>query len=481
MLLKRLGATVLGVSATVVMTGCLQITAQDGAQTDAIGPLHLTTTFCTTGNSSGPSPDDPSRCGPASSTGPEELVLAYLVPTTITAPATVKLTTSSGPLTMAGDPAWAAVAQSATPAPAGQAWVGYRSPPFTAGGATPSATDTAIVTAEADFALPPAADGGPFAAGPVTYRVRMGERDTTDPESTPTSCFGTVASRAAAQRARRAYARGVRSRSRLARAAGVVGPPPSGNTYCQRAPTAPITVATRDLALLPAAAASVQQGSPVDLAFSAKFAGPAGPAFDLGVSGVPGATVAPALTPDTDSTTAVPVHVDVPLETPAGTYDVTLTATSGGQTRSATTKLTVGDAPALTETLDGLAQTTLAQIRAGGQPGTVGCNVACTATVDLLMYKPPADRVGIAAQRKYRAVATVLLGRVQKPLAAGIKETVTVPVMDAAKDRLRNLGRFTLVVRTTARDSRGQVTGAIIRKVRLAPGCAARPGCVPRR
>jgi hypothetical protein len=476
MLLKRLGAAVLGVSVTVAITGCLQITAQDNAQTDAIGPLHLTTTLCTTNNSGGPSPDAASGCAPASGS-PEELVLAYLVPTAITAPATVRLTTSDGPLSMTSDPSWAAVAESATPAPAGLVWVGYRSPPFTAGGTTPSTTDPATVTAEADFALPPAAGGGPFASGPVTYRVRMGERDAASPESAPTTCFGGAASRAAARRARRAYARGVRSRSRLARAAGA----PSGNTSCGRTPTAPITVATRDLALVPAAAAGVQQGSPVDLAFAAKFAGAAGPTFALGVSGVPGATVAPTLTPDADSTTGVPVHVDVPLETPAGTYDVTLTATSGAQTRSATTQLTVGDAPALTETLDGLPQTTLAQIRAAGQPGTVGCNVACTATVDLLLYKPPADRVGIAAQRKYRAVPTVLLGRVQEPLAAGIKQTVTIPVKDAAKDKLRNLGRFTLVVRTTARDSRGQVTRAIVRKVRLAPGCGSRPGCVPRR
>lgn len=485
MLFKRFAAAALAVVAIVVLTGCVQITRQDAAQTDQIGPLRLTTTFCTTQNFGGPSPDVPTNCSPAStSTNSEELVLAYLVPTTITAPATVRLTTADGPLTMTGDPSWAAAVERDTPAPAGQAWVGYRSPPFTPGGAHPSTTDPATVTADADFALPPAADGGPFASGPVTYRVRMGERGN-GPEAQPTSCFNNVPVLTAAQqaRARRVLRQGASSRRTVARAAGIVAQP-TGNTVCFRRPTDPITVDTRDLAILPGGGATAAQGTTVDVPFNARFAGPAGPSFALSVSGPPGTTVDPTFTPGADSTSLIAAHVAVPEDLAPGTYDVRLRATSGGQTRTGTTQLTVTAAPPLpplTETLDELVPTTLSQVLAGGQPATVGCNVNCAATVDLLMYKPPADRVGISATRHWRAIPTVLLGRVKVPVAGGSKQTVTIPVKDAARDKLAHLGRFTLVIRTTATDRRGQDTPALVRKVRLKPGCAGPPDCVPRR
>ncbi|MGZ6695409.1 MAG: COG1470 family protein [Solirubrobacteraceae bacterium] len=498
---KKLAATGVAVIAVVALTGCLEITDQQSSQVDVIGPLRLTTTLCTTNGSLGNAPADPSSCTPASSTstspfggsgGREQLLLAYLVPTTITPPATIALTTVDGPQTMSPDFSYAAVVETANPAPAGEHWLGFRSALFDPRGSTPSATDPGVVAAAADFGLPPASDGGPFASGPVTYRVNFGERyPAAGNEDAPVQCYSTstppltVAQRAKARRAIRRGARSVRS---VAKAAGVIGPPDfSGDTDCNIATTDPITADTRDLAVLPGGGATATQGSTVTVPFNVKFAGPASPdaTFALSASGVPGTSVAPSITPAGDSTTMVPVTVAVPADLAPGTYDVHLTATKGAQARTGTTRLTVTAAPPplppLTETLDELPQSTLASVTTTGQPATVGCNVNCAATVDLLMYKPPADRVGIAARRKWHAVPTVLLGRVKVDLSGGAKQTVTVAVKDSAKDKLHNLGKFTLLIRTTAVDSRGQRTPALVRKVRLKPGCAGRAGCVPRR
>lgn len=132
---------------------------------------------------------------------------------------------------------------------------------------------------------------------------------------------------------------------------------------------------------------------------------------------VAGATLTPSqatYTPETDGSQQIDVKVDLPRETEPDTYPVSLVATlPNGQKRTAVAQVTVTPAsarqlPPLVETLDEIAPTSLDAIKTNGLPVTIGCNTACDATVDLLMYKPPADRAGIA-----KAVSTVLLGRVR--------------------------------------------------------------------
>jgi hypothetical protein len=105
-----------------------------------------------------------------------------------------------------------------------------------------------------------------------------------------------------------------------------------------------------------------------------------------------------------------------------------------------------------------------------------GCNTGCDATVDLLVYEPPAQRAGIA--RHYQEVPTVLIGRVNTSLGEKGFKRAPIKLFPQAIAGLRHLDRYTLVVRTTAiARSGGNRTKALVRKLRIRHGC--KPGVKP--
>jgi hypothetical protein len=108
-------------------------------------------------------------------------------------------------------------------------------------------------------------------------------------------------------------------------------------TACGRTSTAG-AVALKDLRGS-GGAVSVAPGQNATVPFTLRYAGDAGPTFALSAAtGIPGASAVPSsssLTPAAAGFQDASVGVSVPAGTPAGAYAVTLTATVGGQTRSA--------------------------------------------------------------------------------------------------------------------------------------------------
>jgi hypothetical protein len=99
---------------------------------------------------------------------------------------------------------------------------------------------------------------------------------------------------------------------------------------------------------------------------------------------------------------------------------------------------------------------------------TIGCNQACDTVVDLLIYRPPAHRAGIA---RYRRVQTVLVGRAFIGLrAAGHREFRLRP-FPVPRAGLPRLARVTVLVRTTAANLDGHRTPALLVKRHLHPDC----------
>jgi hypothetical protein len=319
----------------IAMNGCVIIEAQSSSQQSPLGGVQITTTACASdigSDNPGYSPIDPNcqGAGKGGNTGgdsavdlPVQLLIGYRIPTDATAPNTITTTSPSGgsAFTFTSSATYTSELQRLSPAPSGEQWVGYLSSVqnFTVAG-------TQRFTVAPTFELVEAADGSAF-QGPFKYRTVVGFRtvDGSTPGSRPVTCGGTLTG------------------GYLTDGIGVCADNPSPGTIATDAQQP-----TEDLGILDAPGTqSVTQGNVARVKFQADYAGDGNPAptFDLSAStDIPSAIALPStptLTPD-DGTTQLRVILRVPVDTPPGSYDVTLAATlPNGETRSSTHEVLV--------------------------------------------------------------------------------------------------------------------------------------------
>ena len=313
LLMRRLLAGVL-LAVALPLTGCVQITDQTESQQQQIGDVRLSTTFClsvpnadggtcqaSNTNSDRPVGNDHAR-----------LLLGYRVPTAAVAPPTVSVSSTepAGTLTLSPSPTYTSELQRLSPAPAGQKWVGYISRNLL----NTEQVGNSVHTATADFALGRGSNGSPF-IGPFDYKVTIGARGA-NPALAPAP-------------------------------ATVVCHPTDARTWhdpeatiCSDSPKAPAgfeggTLATKDVGVLNGATVTAEQGTATSIPFQVRSVGSGLPIMNLSAGTTAPAATATSSLPQIQpiaGTQNVPVSVDVASNTPPGTYDVTLTATTvGGQ------------------------------------------------------------------------------------------------------------------------------------------------------
>lgn len=294
---KTFLAIAIAIAAVAAMSGCITIESQTVAQQGGIGNVQINT-----------------RVGGDMSAGTAQALLAYRIPSTTAAPASFTTTATSNGSSFRFDlsPSFTSQLQSKQPAPSGEQWVGYLSEAVT------FPTDHNTFTVAPEFTLRQGSDGSAF-HGPFTYRTIAGFRpvDGSNPASRNVLCASPITSQS------------------------------SDGTICSDDPTSTSTIATdqqqstQDLGILDAPGTeSVNQGKVARVKFSVDFAGDGNPAptFDLSATtDIPGGTVQPStpvLTPD-EGLTQLRAITQVPVDTPPGHYDVTLTASlPGGEVRS---------------------------------------------------------------------------------------------------------------------------------------------------
>ncbi|MEK6251302.1 MAG: WxL domain-containing protein [Actinomycetota bacterium] len=372
------------------------IKSNSSLQLNNIGGVQVTTRFCASDTTNpfnnGYSPTDPwcqkfasggnANAGGNSNVdaddaaaGTLQLMIAYRIPTTATAPDTITATEPSGgsAITFTKNTSYSSQLESLSAAGSGKQWVGYLS---TAQSYTESSANQYFTVAP-QFTLQQGADGSPF-QGPFNYRVVVGFRrvNATYTASRTVNCGGNLYA---------LYDDGP--------GAGICVDDPSSSTVASD-----LSQATRDLGVMPGSSTSVHAGATATVPFTLKYAGTT--CFCLWTvsasTNIPGATATPAvtsITPTTDTTNPDNVTVNVPANTAPGPYTVTETADfTGTPTRTGTATLVVGaafifdPAPALlsslgTVALNGQAQTTTAQMNNFGVNDTSGAASGWNVTV----------------------------------------------------------------------------------------------------
>jgi len=309
---RRLFVVAIGFGTAAALSGCVVIASQSSQQLDTIGAVKLTTTACFSqqpdctemGNSNTPS------------NVPFQGLVGYRLPTDVSTPQMIS-SSAGQPLSFTRDPSYADELQRLAPAGRNQKWVGYRSAATAANPLNPS------FTVSPTFSLKQGQDGTPF-QGPFAYRVVVGARgvpgNTNQPVACGSSLFGSSDTRTVC----------------------VDSPAPSELGVNLIQPTQDIGIVSD------ATARKADRGDTTPLSFKLLYAGKAGspPLVSLRAStNIPdgGAKSVPAnLTPPGGSSKAR-VLLQIPRDTPPGSYDVTLVATTaGGQVRSRTHELQVG-------------------------------------------------------------------------------------------------------------------------------------------
>jgi hypothetical protein len=315
------------------LSGCVIIKSNSSTQLNGIGAIQVTTTFCASdgdSNNPGYTSPDPSCQGAGTGgnananaanvgAGSLQLLIAYRIPTPVTAPDAITTTNPGGgsAITFSQSPSFTSELQRLAPAGSGQRWVGYLSSATGYNQAT-----NQYFTVAPQFTLQ-RSDGGSAFEGPFNYRVTVGLRrvNGTFPASRPVTCGSSLTS---------------------------IGNDGPGEFICVDSPSAAslssnLTQTTQDLGILDAPGTqSVNQGKVARIKFSVDYAGDGNPApdFDLNAStNIPGATAlssTPLLAPQ-EGSNEVRVITRVPVSTPPGHYDVTLTASlPTGETRTST-------------------------------------------------------------------------------------------------------------------------------------------------
>jgi hypothetical protein len=325
--IKTLLAITAAFAAVAAMSGCVLIESQSSAQVDGIGDVQITTTVCASDTDSNATPARPACQGAGkggnsnldASSQSTQLLIAYRIPVDSTAPDTISTIDPGGAGTFTFDQSASYSSQLTSAFAPGSArkWVGYISSPqnyVEVGGSQ----EYFVVAPK--FGLPQSSDGSAF-AGPFNYRVVVGQRgvDGSHAAGRPVGCGSSATNF-----------------------------DPGEITVCADSPSSAAistdaSQPTQDLGILAAPGTeSVNQGNVLRVKFGVDFSGDGNPAptFDLSAStNIPGGTAQPStpvLTPD-DGVTRLRAITQVPVDTPPGHYDVTLTASlPGGEVRSST-------------------------------------------------------------------------------------------------------------------------------------------------
>jgi hypothetical protein len=420
----------------IVLTGCeeAKLDPQTAQQQDLIGSVRLTTPIEGCVNASA---TDNLNCSGFPSF---QLLVGYRVPAGTSTPATVP---SSGDVvtTFRQSSSYASELQRLASAPSGEQWIAYISDEFDVPSTT-SAPDT--LTLAPDFNLPPG-----FAGTNFTYRVVTGMRSdqtVTDP-ARPVTC-GLVS---------------------------LTDSSPDNSTICMTDPTNTTDLATEsslptnDLALSPGAPPSVHPGDTATVPFVATLAGPAlsGGSFALGAaSGVPGGTAAPGaatLAPAPGANT-ISAAVKIPASASSGDYPVTLTATSGGQSRQATGSVHVLPLPPIDVTIN----RTLS-VKNGTASLSLTCPASnidpCAGTVTL----NTAGKVLVAKKRKARKRA-LKLGSAKFSVAPRSTGIIKVKIRSAGLKALGRTGKLranaTFLITNRAGQAAKTVSHVTLRQVK---------------
>ena len=327
--LRRLSLLFVFAGLAAVLSGCVAIKSQSAAQrlpgfvtlqVDVCVSDHDRSTYTTCQPGVNTAENDNGQDGDVAGGGRGQLLAGFRVPVGTVAPA--NFVTADGSVSFARSASYTNALNVAFPPAAGFRWDGYLSTdaPFDPA----NAGDRSTLLAP-EFALPPGVNGAPF-AGPFQWRAVIGMRQTGPGAANPSDAV----------------------------VCNVLA-----GTVCFDSPSSGVATAlvkaVSDIGVLSGSAVSAGQGETATLSFPIqnRDAGALGNRT-VGLSAtttVPGAVATPSvssLSVGANATSPAAVRVLVPPATPAGTYNVVLTATSnaGGGTplvRSGIVKLTVVD------------------------------------------------------------------------------------------------------------------------------------------
>ena len=427
------------VVAIFAVAGCESpvIRSDSASQPDLIGPVRITTVVeaCDNGN-----PTNNQNC-PASDF--YQLLAGYRVPEAADTPGSFP--SASGPATtFRSSSSYTSELQRLAPAPAGEKWVGYISDKLNLAATT---TDPDRITLAPDFDMPQGAAGSPF-----PFRTVVGMRD----DSTLTN--GT--------------------RPVVCDATNLIGTSSdSGSTDCVSTPSSLPTLESdltssplNDLALAAGPAPTAHPGDTVSVPFVATLTGPSitSGSFALSaISTLAGATSTPATPTFAPATgaTATAASVKVPLSAAPGDYPVTLTATHGNQSRSATGTVHVLAVPGL---VIAFKAHSLNVSRSGSVTLPISCPAAsidpCAGTVTL----GTAGKVLIAKRHTARKRA-LRLGSGKFTLAPGANGTVKVKISTLGRKALARTGRLAAKATFVMANRAGQKSTIVKRLTLHAP------------
>jgi hypothetical protein len=410
---RLLVAVPLLAAGVLALTGCepLGLDPQTAEQQDLIGPMQITTPMeaCNAGNIG---VND--TCG---TVGNMQLLVGYRLPADAAAPDTVQSgSNDTTPTTFRKSASYASELERLAAAPSGEKWVGYISDKFGLPALNGTGPDT--MSLAPSFGIPASLVGSPF-----TYLTVIGTRD----DSTVTDA----------------------TRDVVCNATVLSGTSADGSTFCDANGVDPTTVddvttaATNDLQLTAGAAPTVHAGDTATIPFDAKLLGPAlnGGGFNLAatspLAGGTAAPSAPVIAP-APGDNAASATLKVPPSTPAGDYPVTLTATHGGEKRSATGTVHVLAVP-------GLVLTFKSHSLSVSKSGFVTLPISCPSTsidpCDGTVALNTAGKVLIAKKRKVRKRA-LKLGSGKFTLAPGANGTVKIKLSSLGRKALARTGRL---------------------------------------
>jgi hypothetical protein len=401
--------------AALVIAGCEspRLDTQTAQQQDLIGPLQITTPIESCSNDS---PVDNTGCFSEAS---EQLLVGYRVPVGAVAPDLVHGSGASDtvPTTFHLSPSYASELQRLVPAATGEQWVGYISDQFDL---PPTTTDPDRITLAPGFEVPSSLGGNPFSYGTV---VGLRNNVTVTDATREVVCNATDLTSASLD----------------------------GSTTCVTDPvnlttlnTDTSTDPTRVLQFSAGPAPTVHAGDTATVPFDAKLIGaalPGGTSFPLSASSpLAGGTAAPgaaAFTP-APGDNAESATLKVPASSPAGDYPVTLTATSGGTTRSATGTVHVLAVP-------GLVITFSPHSLKVSKSGVATLPISCPSTsIDPCAGSVTLNTVGkvlIAKRHKARKRA-LKLGSGKFTLAPGASGTVKIKLSSTGRKALARTGKL---------------------------------------
>jgi hypothetical protein len=422
-------AALVAVVLALALSGCVAITNEASSQLDIIGSVRLDTDVCLAtsdqsceGNTNVQEPPD----------GDMQFLVGYRIPANSSPPNTWTGTqkATGETLTFTRSDSYTSELQRLSPAPSGQQWVGYVSSVH-----HHPDSNTENFAFQTDFGLVQGPEPTPF-KGPFLYRTVVGRRTVnpskSQPADRPVSCGNSLTG------------------------ANTTDPNETG-TVCADSPSQDDistnrSQPTRDLAVQCQGPNQVQASRPpAAINFNLLYAGDAHPDANFAITAtttVPGGTVTPSTTnvnPEADSTTGVGTSVAVPASTPAGAYDVTLTAAlSNGQSRTNHCTLNVSTAPPVKVGLIGVRKACVSA------PISLTVNVTRLAVTDVRVLLD-------GRQVAHTAQARSSLRLDPRKLRVG-RHRVRVVVVDAAGRTTTRDAVFTVCARKAVRPPRRRVS-----------------------